>query len=225
MALWTDFYQALANAMSGLSGQELFARVLTLGQGNKALGYLHLEDTARWSLDQIDPFTVFGIFNRGQTDAHRAELGSELAACFGIEARPPTCFHGIPHLDPRKSIYDGPATMLKLFAAALHGPQHPDFAKAFDEALAVHGNGLGTLSIGLFWVRPYQFMALDKISIPWIKTHLQLDSPVEHCTGQEYAAYVQNLAMVAQKAGFDFPAITHAAFEARRPDKECAHTE
>lgn len=215
---WTRFYEAMATAMSHLSCSELFERVQSMAANNHALHYLHFEKEDQWRQGEIDPFTTFGIFNRGQTDAHRADLAGQLAKLLGVSLTPPQCFHGIPHLDPRRSIYDGQREIAALFVAALPGDaQSPAFTNAWDAAIAVHGNALATLSMGLFWMRPYAYMALDKLSEPYIAEKYGLEALPEKCSGREYAERMLKLGAV----GSDFPDIAFGSWEMKHPGKSC----
>ena len=47
----------------------------------------------------IDPFTVFGLFNKGITDANRITILGGIASEFGITAEVPDDFSGIPVLN------------------------------------------------------------------------------------------------------------------------------
>lgn len=221
---WTEFYTALASALAKYTGPELFNLVQNLAAGHNFLDYMHFSDVPLWRErgNSLDPFSVIAIFNRGQTDAHRAEIAAIIAEMLGIELAPPDCYHGIPHLDPRKSIYDGDSEMWALFNTAMHDPYGQDFAVAYTHASSVRGNGLGTLSIGLFWIRPDLCMAIDKISAPWIQEHLGIEAPPEKCDGAAYQDYIRALMPAAKKAGLSFPEITCKAWSAMHPGKGCS---
>ena len=47
----------------------------------------------------IDPFTVFGLFNKGITDASRIAILQGIANEFSIKAAVPQAFNGIPVLN------------------------------------------------------------------------------------------------------------------------------
>lgn len=218
MVSWTQFYMALANALAPLPLTSLFEKIRDLAQTHSGLEYFHFDREVFWNArgKMIDPFTVLAIFNRGQTDQHRAELAAMLATMLAVRETPPTCYHGIPHLDPRHSIYDDPVAMGNLFHACLSGPDK-NFASAWDKAITAHGNGLGSLSIGLFWARPDEFMAVDRISAPWIESSFSLMSPPEKCPGDIYCDYLLNLQAASRKAGLTYPQITFLAWQAAHP--------
>lgn len=192
---WADFYEGLAKAIGKHTGPELYRKIRELSSGNPWLSYMHFENVELWQErgHSLDPFSVMGIFNRGQTDAHREEIAAALARTFGVDLVPPSCYHGIPYLDPRKSIYDGDQEMWNLYNSAGEGPQSAQFQQAWDKAIAVHGNGLGTLSIGLFWIRPDLYMAVDRVSSPCILEITGIKSPSEKCTGAEYGTFLKDI--------------------------------
>lgn len=128
----------------------------------------------------------------------------------GVDLEQPRVFHGIPYLDPRHSIYDGNAEMWDLFEAALNDSDK--FADAWNKAKDVKGNALGTLSIGLFWIRPERFMPVDAISAPCIEEHYGLKEPPQKCPGEEYIAYMRDLSAHAAGNG-GYPAIAYAAWK------------
>lgn len=55
----------------------------------------------------IDPFTIFGLFNKGITNANRAAIIKSIASEFGIEAKIPNNFNGIPVLNNLKATFYG----------------------------------------------------------------------------------------------------------------------
>lgn len=219
---WVSFYKALADAIAALSPSALYEKTKALAATNEALHYFHFDNESLWEKrgHKLDPFTVMGIFNRGQTDPHRHELAVFLAASFKARENPPTCFHGIPHLDPRNSIYHDADAMTALYKACQNGPGE-NFARAWDAAIAVHGNGLGTLSTGLFWVRPDSFMAVDRISDPFIEQHFAIASPPKKCSGNIYCDYLVELRTASQKAGLTYPEIACAAWQATHQGRVC----
>ncbi|WP_221901395.1 type I restriction enzyme endonuclease domain-containing protein [Bathymodiolus platifrons methanotrophic gill symbiont] len=54
-------------------------------------------------LEDIDPFTVMGLFNRGITDDNRKAIAKELADFLDVDESVPDSFEGIPILNNQKS--------------------------------------------------------------------------------------------------------------------------
>lgn len=220
-AQWTKFYSLLADQLGKFSPEELFAKIKALPDGKDFLGYFHFDNYELWQErgQKLDPFSVMAIFNRGQTEAHRARIATLLGQEFSVKAAAPECFHGIPYVDPRRSIFAGDAQMWALYNACLSGPESPGFAQAWDDAKDVRGNALGNLSIALFWARPESFMAVDRISEPRIQELTGLKIPHDKCSGAEYAQFV--IELKKKLAGKSFAELAYAAWREAHPGGGC----
>ena len=53
----------------------------------------------------IDPFTIFGLFNKGLTDANRIAILKGIAREFSVQALVPQSFQGIPVLNNQKATF------------------------------------------------------------------------------------------------------------------------
>lgn len=211
---WIPFYRSCAESLLRSNGHDLYLKVREAATNDPLMHYLHFENKALWETRnfEIDPFSVLGIFNRGVTPAHRSTLAGKVARLLGVDMTPPVVFHGIPHLDPRKSMYEGNAQMWELFRQAMAGEPGPDFAKAWDNAVHIKGNALGVLSIGLFWCAPESFMPVDAISAPFIEKNFAIPEPAEKCAGSDYLDYMRRLD--AKDGGISFPAMAFNAWKA-----------
>ena len=125
----------------------------------------------------IDPFTTFGLFNKGITDAKRISILGGIKSLFGIEADVPDDFSGIPVLNNMMATFyafegddrrkdDDIDNLWNTFEAAVRLAENDSeesrtaFSLAYDKAkaqFAVRWN----LSMGLYWIRPYTFINLD----------------------------------------------------------------
>ena len=70
---------------------------------NMKLPKLESED----SIIDIDSFTVFGLFNKGITNANRIAILESFATVFNIKSKVPDNFDGIPVLNNLKATYYG----------------------------------------------------------------------------------------------------------------------
>ena len=126
----------------------------------------------------IDPFTVFGLFNKGITNANRIAILRGIAKAFSINAPVPESFDGIPVLNNQKATYylfiderqNGDIeTLWRVFEAALvYARTHSANSKAaliqaYDAALAQKGIKWN-LTMGLHWICPYEYINLDSRS-------------------------------------------------------------
>lgn len=125
----------------------------------------------------IDPFTVFGLFNKGITDANRGRIIASLAEEFDVGADRPTNFGGIPILNNLNATFyrfvgddrredGGIDNLWDAFATCIDFADSPDeqardaFIKAYDNVFEQFGVGW-RLTMGLYWARPRTFINLD----------------------------------------------------------------
>lgn len=141
----------------------------------------------------IDPYTFYGLFNKGISDANRRRITSAIADEFGMRAASPEDFGGIPLLNNLNATFyaftddrrrkDGDIDHLwALLEAevelASHGGEaaRTRFVSAFDGT--VHQFGLGwKLTMGLYWARPRRFIALDSRN-RWFMADMTKAGPV-----------------------------------------------
>src|SRR5688500_6170154 len=97
---WVPFYEQLADRV--LSYRNRQAELLTFLRGLRQDGHKvsslddRLADGTTIPLAEIDPFTFFGVFNRGITNQGRVAILERIKKHFGVDARVPRDFSGIP---------------------------------------------------------------------------------------------------------------------------------
>ena len=127
------------------------------------------------SIIDIDPFTVFGLFNKGITNANRIAILESFATVFNIKSNVPDNFDGIPVLNNLKATYYGFKddrqaadidNLWGLYESAINLAEKDDaanreiFTKWYDtvhDQLGIRWN----ITMGLYWIRPYEFINLD----------------------------------------------------------------
>lgn len=219
---WVLFYEALADKLLAYSDKrdELFALMKKVSSEQPLMKYLHFEREDWWEPrhHQIDPFSVIGVMNRGTTDANRTVLAKVIADTFNIALPAPTQFAGIPVLDNRKSFFAGVDEVWELFVLAMKAAETNNFTEefktAFEKAIAVSGNGLAYITMGLYWIRPNVFMPLDGNSRAFVSTHYGISAPNGTCSGDEYVTFLNTLkAKVGEQTpDLTFPEISHTAW-------------
>ena len=122
----------------------------------------------------IDPFTVFGLFNRGLTDNKRRAVALGIGGALGVQAPLHDDFVGVPVLlNINATFYDqarrddGDIDRLwDLFAVALaYADQSTEqteavFRHAYDAVLQQR-HASWNVTMGLFWIRPYAYVNLS----------------------------------------------------------------
>lgn len=122
----------------------------------------------------IDPFTVFGLFNKGISDANRIAIASKFAEMFSLKSEIPNSFSGIPVLNPVRAVFywldergeNDIENLWEMFLATLNfsdnycDKSRENFCRIYDSVTKQTGIKWN-LSMGLFWIRPYSFISLD----------------------------------------------------------------
>ncbi|MGE9267519.1 MAG: AAA family ATPase [Verrucomicrobiales bacterium] len=129
------------------------------------------EEGNTFPLKEIDPFTFFASFNRGQGDQKRQACWEYLKDKWNLESPVPSDFDGIPLVNPTNSWFiaysnkrqaDDVPALWELFTQAVQGGLAGVLDESFNRCLAVNQTGIGSLTMGLFWMRPDEFVACDK---------------------------------------------------------------
>lgn len=171
---WIDFYTEFATKLLPFKTdrkaliQKIYAVYNTVGISAPKL-------ESGDAIIDIDPFTVFGTFNKGITNANRIAILNGIASEFGIAATVPSNFDGIPVLNNLKATFYGFKddrkandidNLWSLFEVALAladndtEDNRQKFSEAYDKVhdqLCIRWN----ITMGLYWIRPYTFINLD----------------------------------------------------------------
>jgi 5-methylcytosine-specific restriction enzyme B len=170
---------------------------------------------AVFPLDEIDPFTFFGSFNRQITDQNRIANLLEMKRFFQLESELPSDFMGIPVLSNMSSwfiSYQGKRKpgdvdrLWKIFELALREKeplQSEAFRYAFDEALEVRKTNVN-LTMGLFWIRPESFLNIDQVN----RSYLDIKLPPKGISAKFYIDTIEAI----RKEGKPFPEVSYAAW-------------
>ena len=174
---WINFYSEFATKLLEFKNNraKLIADIQSAYSAiNMKLPKLERED----SIIDIDPFTVFGLFNKGITNANRIAILESFATVFKIKSKVPNNFDGIPVLNNLKATYYGFKddrqaadidNLWGLYESAINLAEKDDaanreiFTKWYDtvhDQLGIRWN----ITMGLYWIRPYEFINLDSIN-------------------------------------------------------------
>ena len=169
---WMDFYSELATALLEFANDRkpLIEKVKAI-YANAGMKLPTLERDN--NIVDIDPFTVFGLFNKGITNDNRIAILNQIKKLFNISASVPTDFDGIPVLNNMSATFyyfsDGRGekdidNLWTLFQYAIsYADTQEDeakFAAAFDTVVAQKGVSWN-ITMGLYWIRPMTFINLD----------------------------------------------------------------
>lgn len=131
----------------------------------------------------IDPFTVFGLFNKGISESNRIAIVKAIAKAFEVKAEVPTEYPGVPVLNNLKALFyyfkeerrekDIDNLWAVFEAALMYSDSDTEVAKkrfieCFDTVLPQSGIRWN-ITIALFWIRPYTFISLDSRNREFLK--------------------------------------------------------
>ena len=171
---WVDFYMELADKLLPYKSDRktLIGKIKAIYAAiNMRLPKLEADNNP---ID-IDPFTIFGLFNKGITNANRISILRAFAQEFSVKAPVPDYFDGIPVLNNMAATFyhfigdrqeNDIENLWQVFAAALeYANTHSDssrgaFIKFYDAALQQKGVKWN-LTMALYWIRPYEYINLD----------------------------------------------------------------
>ena len=117
----------------------------------------------------VDPFTVYAIFNRGISHDKRVEICQKFKDYLNVSAPVPKDFDGIPVMNTQQSNFmafankreEGDIERLwNVFEAAVLGKDIENSYNALEHQYLVKFN----LTFGLFWIRPDLYLPLDSRS-------------------------------------------------------------
>lgn len=174
---WVDFYKEFANTLLQYkNNREILVEKVEKIYELTGIDIPTLERNKQ--LIDIDPFTIFGLFNKSSmTVDNRNKIISTVANLFDIKAPIPTSFDGIPLLNNQNATYyyfiderdeDDIDTLWGLYESALMYANDSSSKNAlilsqyFDLAINKKGNGNSKITMGLYWIAPTHFLNLDQ---------------------------------------------------------------
>ena len=172
---WVDFYKEFAKKLLKykLNRTELISIVENVYKdADINLPTLDIDN----NLVDIDPFTIFGLFNKGITKDNRLKIMSNFAKRLNIQAKLPTSFDSIPVLNNQNATFyhfsdsreeNDIDELWCLFESALNYSNNETtnnrkvFSYYFDTVINKKGNGNSKVTMGLYWIAPDTFLNLD----------------------------------------------------------------
>ena len=172
---WVDFYKEFASKLLDYKDRrdELVKKVKAI-YTMTGMNMPTLEKDN--NLIDIDPFTVFGLFNKKLKDDNRIKILTAIAELFDVKTAVPTSFDSLPVLNPQNATFyyfigergeNDIDELWELFASALAYAQEPTtdrrekVAHYFDLTINKKGNGNSKITMALYWISPNSFLNLD----------------------------------------------------------------
>ena len=179
--LWVDFYSEFASALLHYKNNrpDLIEKMQAVF-ADTALKFPSLEKDG--SVIDLDPFTVFGMFNRNITNENRTAILTGIADQFGITKAVSRVFDGVPVLLAMKTCFveakevrqtNDINNLWDMFEIALRHADNPaedsktKFIENYDKVIKQSGVKWN-LTMGLFWIRAYSYVSLDTMNKAFI---------------------------------------------------------
>lgn len=232
---WIRFYSAFADKLAAFENdRESLLKKLIKIHNDLGIKFQKLEEDD--SVKDIDPFTVFGLFNKGQTDSSRVSIIRALAKEFEMDSsiKIPTSFEGVPTLNNLKAVFFGwnradtdIDNLWSLFKVALQYADATDKANAEQQFIDIYDKIIlqkcirWNITMGLFWIRPNTFVNLDSRT-RWFITEFcpelingNFNMIKNVPNGETYIALSKNIAIKLAETGKEyknFAELSYAAF-------------
>lgn len=233
---WIDFYMELADKLLPYKNdrKNLIDKIKRIYSNiNIHLPKLETDN----NIVDIDPFTIFGLFNKGIKTVNRIAILQGFAQEFSIKAAIPSSFEGVPVLNNMAATFyhfigvrqeNDIENLWKMFIAALKyaDTQSDSNKKEFIEIYDIVSQQKGVrwnLTMALYWIRPYKYINLDSRNRWYISDYDNM--PVEYIedirdfenvpTGEEYLDIIDKTSTVLEKNNYqykNFPELSHYAW-------------
>lgn len=199
---WIPYYKEFAQRLTQF--QKDRKRLLNLIYNNRdelLAKYLHDQGGEGDLLEDIDPFTVFGLFNRGIKHENRINLAKLFKNILDIKADIPKDFEGIPVLNNQKSHFFGFRShrgkndiqnLWNLFIKVVNDENFEEEYNTVIKQFIIKVN----ITMGLFWIRPEKFLAFDRTNRQYLKEQYGIKLPNK---APEYSEYMKILDSINKK--------------------------
>jgi 5-methylcytosine-specific restriction protein B len=240
---WVDFYKELASKLLNYkkNRQGLVDKVRRIYE-TTGINLPTLEKDNQ--IVDIDPFTVFGLFNKSSMkESNRVKIISAVADLFGVVTPVPSSFDSIPVLNNQNATFyyfigdreDGDIDDLwDLFESALVYAGSPTsenrsrLSKYFDLTINKKGNANSKITMGLYWIAPNSFLNLDqrntwyiyesgKIPADLVQTLPEIEAKIP---SEKYFDIVEKLRTYLQSDASRLKDFKELSFEAWRYSEE-----
>ena len=225
---WIPFYSELAKALLAYKDERkplvdfVYSELSQVG-GRSLVDYIHMEDGSK--VKDIDPFSVFAIFNRSLKLENRIGFLQKFKERFGLKSAVPTDFDGIPTVNSQRAFFfnwaEKNAESIHQFWELFEGVVlEKDISQIFNQMVNKTISQY-SLTMILYWIAPNRFINLDGRNRAYLKTFgLQENYP-----DLNYAEYIKLIETVKwmmseQKIrATSFPELSYAAWSMAQTER------
>ena len=196
---WIPYYKEFAEKLMAYRNDR--SSLLTLIYKHREplkAKYLHDEKGEDDLLTDVDPFTVFGIFNRGTTWENRINSTKLFKELFDMRSDVPTDFTGIPIVNNQRSYFfgyksyrgkDDIENLWRLFENVIKGKNIED---TFNAVIQQYGINV-TSTMALFWIRPDDYLSFDNSNRKYLHQKYGIEIPKSVPPYKQYIKIVNEI--------------------------------
>ena len=228
---WIPFYMEMADKLLAFKNNRKALVDIMYSLDSQYVSYIHTNDGGRYP--DIDPFTFFGIFNRGNSFEKRKKIAAFFKERLGVKAEVPENYEGIPIVFAVMSCFcwsenidTNIQPLWNLFEAVLKKEQEK-IENLFDIVCKQKGIKWN-ITMGLFWIRPYEYIALDSCN----QSYLQLKGlnvfPEKNLNAAHYFAFLNEIKHKIRTKELQettIPAISYHAWQSNKNNNKVVETQ
>lgn len=199
---WVAFYEEFAQKLLGYKTKRKDL-ILVIEKVYKETGIKLPKLVIDNKIVDIDPFTVFGLFNKRITDDNRRIILESFSKQLDIKNATPRSFEGIPLLDNKNATFyyfkdkrknEDINNLWDFFESALNYSNNPTdnnknkLSHYFDIVINMKGIGNGKITMGLYWIAPKTYLSIEKTNENFI-----------YNSGNFYTEFIRTLPQISGK--------------------------
>lgn len=235
---WVNFYMEFADKLLEYKNnrKELIDKIIqSFDELERDLPKVEADEEGNKIIPiDIDPFTIFGFFNKQIKWETRTKIATKFKEIFSLKSKVPLRFDGIPVVNNLSSAFfyfkderenEDINNLWNVFECAIkindNNQYKTDFIYYYNQVLTQRGVRWN-ITMGLFWIRPKNFIALDKNNREFLKmsnlfseelvnTIKSLRSPPE---GKLYLEICENVLNKIKNSDSEYKSIPQLSFNA-----------
>jgi len=171
---WIPFYTEMAEKLLEYKDNRKELVKIVYGMDRQFVNYI--KDDAGNDYPDIDPFSVFAIFNRKITDERRKDICQYFKNVLQLDSDIPEDFDSIPVMNPQLSVFvwreeisTGIQPIWDLYETVFENNYNSEKSLEHFNIVRNQRGIKWTLTMALYWIRPYEFMPLDSNSREYLQ--------------------------------------------------------
>ena len=225
---WIPFYKELAKSLLAYKNNRkplvdfVYSDLSQVG-GRSLVDYIHMEDGSK--VKDIDPFSLFAIFNRNLRPENKRGFLQKFKDKFGLKSDMPEDFDGIPTVNSQRAFFfnwaDKNKESIEMFWELFEGVVlEKDISQIFDKMVNKTVSQY-SLTMILYWIAPDRFLNLDGRNRSYLKT-LGLQDNYPDLDYEEYANIIETIRRMMSDQiipATSFPELSHTAWNMAQTDR------